>query len=321
MRILLSMLILALLKCSSTDSRKLTAKPEPGKNYKIAYNVLYDAEADNYEVFIMDMDGSNKKNLSNWKGVDWVYYAYKDKIYFISDRDTTHRIYYLYEMDADGNNVRKVADYRLDDSWLGSRMNGTEFIINPHRSVDSTAFYIVNRDGRLLQKVHTGLKYFSDPIFSPDGNKIVFRGANKENKKMRGYREELYMMDLNQLDLKRLTQYPPRDTTAPWYSYKAGPPRWNQQENIITYQSKQSGKYSLFAVSPDGTSQRKLTTNEIQEGWHDWSSDGRWLAIEVFDMEEKAFNIALMERTTGQMKILTDTTYKYQQAPVFVETD
>lgn len=74
--IIVSVILCAFLGCRSE------------KQYKIAYNVAYDIEKDDYEVFIMDMDGRNKKNISNHEGVDWVYYAWKDKIYFVSDRDT-----------------------------------------------------------------------------------------------------------------------------------------------------------------------------------------------------------------------------------------
>lgn len=54
------------------------------------------------------------------------------------------------------------------------------------------------------------------------------------------------------------------------------------------------------------------------EGWHDWSPDGRWLAVELFDDEQTQFHIGLMDGGTKEMKILTDTAYPYQQAPVFV---
>jgi TolB protein len=68
--------------------------------YRIVYNVLHDTAKGNYEVFIADMDGKNQKNISNYSGLDWVYRTYKDKIYFVSDRDTTcRRCYKLYEMD------------------------------------------------------------------------------------------------------------------------------------------------------------------------------------------------------------------------------
>ena len=86
--------------------------------YKILYNVLEDREKDNYEIYSMNMDGSDKKNITNTPGVEWVYYAYKDRVYYISDKDTCHRCYFLYEMDAEGNNKRKVSSLQVEDNWL-----------------------------------------------------------------------------------------------------------------------------------------------------------------------------------------------------------
>ena len=130
--------------------------------YRIAYNVLADPEADDYEIFTMNPDGSGKKNISNRQGLEWTYYAYRDKILFISDRDTCRRCcYILYEMGIDGENVRKVSDICLADSWMSSRKNGAELIVTPHRSVDS-AFYIINLQGKVLDKCNYsawGLKY------------------------------------------------------------------------------------------------------------------------------------------------------------------
>jgi TolB protein len=40
------------------------ASPEKSAvSYKIVYNVLFNSEADNYEVFIMDMDGKTRRIL------------------------------------------------------------------------------------------------------------------------------------------------------------------------------------------------------------------------------------------------------------------
>ena len=91
--------------------------------YKIVYNVFEDREKDNYDIYTMNMDGSGKKNITNTPGVECVYHAYQDKVYYISDIDTCHRCYFLYEMDADGNNKRKVTDLQLEDSWMGGRID------------------------------------------------------------------------------------------------------------------------------------------------------------------------------------------------------
>ena len=65
----------ALLSCIAATAQKT--------RYKIVYNVLEDKEKDNYELYSMNMDGSDRKNITNTPGVEWVYYAYKNKVYYI----------------------------------------------------------------------------------------------------------------------------------------------------------------------------------------------------------------------------------------------
>lgn len=321
MRYILFLLFGAIMMSCSELPKKPDAVNGTANNYKIAFNVLLDTIHDNYEVFVMNLDGSNKKNITNLKGVEWTYNAYGKELYLISDKDTTHRYYYLYRTNSEGGTLHKVTNIRLADSWINSRNNGRELIVEPHRSVD-TAFYILDYSGQILKKITPDLPYFNDANFSPDGKKIVFRGANKPFKKDIGYVDELFIMNDDGSNMQQLTSYPKNDTTAMWYNYHAGPPMWHPTENFISYNSVQNGKSSLYAVSPDGTKQWKLTQGDtLQQGWHSWSPDGKWLAIEVYTKDERQFHIQLMHWETKETNIITDATYRFQQAPVFVAFD
>jgi TolB protein len=198
---------------------------------------------------------------------------------------------------------------------MSSRKNGREFIIKP--KLDSL-FYIIDLNGNIINKVETGFPYSGDPLFVNEGKQIVFRGGLTKSKLIDGFNEELYIIDEDGKNLMQLTHYPKKDTTAGKFGYKAGTPKLHPAENYITYQSKQNGKYSLYAVSLDGHKQWKLTDNKENEGWHDWSPDGKWLAIELFDSDQTQFHIGLMNWETKEMKVLTDFTYQYQQSPNFV---
>jgi hypothetical protein len=35
----------------------------------------------------MNMDGTGQKNITNTPGVECIYFAYKDKLYYLSDKD------------------------------------------------------------------------------------------------------------------------------------------------------------------------------------------------------------------------------------------
>jgi len=303
-------LLTLLLSCNSKEN---TSQHELG----LVYNVLRDLDIDNYEVYSMDLDGSNKKNITDLYNVEWTYYSYQDTLYFISDRGACKRCYFLYKSNFKGENPQKVTDLELADSWMSSRKDGDELIVKPKLITENT-FYILNRSGKIVNRIETGLKFAADPLFVNEGKQIVFRGGKTTGKNIDGFDEELYIMDVNGENRKQLTHYPEKDTTAGKYGYRAGAPKLHPTENYITYQSKQNGKYSLYAVSLDGSKRWKLTNNTENEGWHDWSPDGKWLAIELFDAEQSQFHIGLMNWETKEMEILTDDTFKYQQAPNFI---
>lgn len=295
---------------------------QPQTDYWIAYNVQVDGKADDYDVFGMELDGSKKRNISNHKDVAWTYYAYGKTLYFISDKDTCRRCYFLYATDDGGKTVRKVADLRLEDSWMSSRNNGSEMVVTGRigTAVRQQLFLMDVKSGVYKQVTNDTSAMYGDPVFSPDGKTIVYR--HRKEKRNRNEKAELWMMNLETGETHQLTHYPDSDTTAAWHAYHAGPPRWHPTENFISYQSFQHGMYSLYAITPDGKKQWKLLdTVATDQGWHDWSDDGKWLAFEGFDPKQTQYDIYLMNWKTKELKKLTDSMYKYQQSPVFVRVE
>lgn len=299
----------------------ITACTKPEKEYKVAYNVYYDTLNDDYEVFIMNMDGTEKKNISNSPGVDWVYYAHKDKIYFISDRDTTHRMYFLYSMDTDGNNVKKVTDLRLEDSWHNTRNNGAEMIVSGRvgKEIRQQLFLVNTETGAYKPYRQDTASSFSDPAFSPNGKQVVFR-HRQHRRNFKNEKSELWIAPADDGEKKQLTFFPPADTTAEWFVYHAGPPKWHPNESFISYQSYRNGKYTLYAINPSGGDSWKLTSyaGSDDEDWHSWSSDGQWLALGMANYETRLVDVYLMNWKTKETTRLTDD-WRYEQAPVFVE--
>jgi len=287
---------------------------------KIAYNVYYDTTNGNYEVFVMNADGTDKKNISNSAGIDWVYYSYKDKIYFASDRDTTYRMYFLYEMDANGNNIRKVSDLRIEDSYMSSRNNGTEMIVSGRigKAIRQQLFLLNIQTGAYNQLTSDTASSFSDPVFLSDGKQIVFRHRlNRRN--FQNEKAELWIMNDDGTNKRQLTHYPDTDTTAEWHSYHSGPPTIIPDKNRISYMSFQNGNYSIFSVGPDGTDVKQITGDEINEGWHRWSPDGEWIVFDASDKNSAWYDIWLTKADGTGLKKLTDD-WRFEQGPVFVES-
>jgi TolB protein len=291
------------------------------RDYKIAYNIhVPDTSKDDWEIMSMNIDGSEKKNISAHPDVAWMYHAHDDKIYFVSDRDTTYRHYFLYEMNADGQHVRKVSDLRLEDSWISSRHHGQELIVVGRigRDIRHQLFLINTANGQYRQLTRDTAAYHGHPCFSPDGKQIVF--SYKENKRDRNVPEDLYLMNDDGTGGHRLSHYPMDNPSAREPGYKAASAKWHPSGTFITFLSLRDGRNSIYAIRPDGSETWKLLENAESDGWHDWSPDGNWLTYDQSDIEGKQFHIMLMNWQTKAKTKLTDTTYKSQLAPVFVRS-
>lgn len=287
------------------------------QQYKIVYNVFEDTARDNYDIYSMNMDGSGKKNLTNTPGVEWVYYSYEDKVFFISDKDTCHRCYFLYEMDADGNRKKKLSNLQLEDSWMGSRSNGTEMIVLGRIGKLRAQLFLINlKDGSYKQLTNDTVSTKRDPMFLPGGDEIVLAYRPDRNLR-RTVPDELWRMNLDGSNKVQLTHFPKDDTTTMWYEYHAGPPQWNSQHQFISYVSRQNRQHQIYAITPDGKKQWQVTSGELGSGWHSWSPDGNWLAMDKTTPAEKGYDIYLMNYKTGKTKRLTNDS-KYEQAPVIV---
>lgn len=136
--------------------------------------ILFTSTRDgNYEVYMMNPDGSELVNLTKHPSSDlsarWS--PTGEQILFVSDRQGT-RVRDLYLMDADGTNVRRVFKRKI-----------TEWRTNPTWSPDGKnfAYTTVDRE-RQRSSLHLGtfseedsdlLPWGNSPTWSPDGSEIA----------------------------------------------------------------------------------------------------------------------------------------------------
>ncbi len=288
-------------------------------NYKIVFNVFEDTAKDNYDIYSVNMDGTGKRNITNTPGVEWVYYTYKDKVFFISDRDTCHRCYFLYEMDSEGKGVKKLSNLQLEDSWMSSRNDGAEMIVLGRigKQTRNQLFLIDLKDGKYKQLTNDTVSTKRDPLFLPGGNEIVL-AYRPDRSLRRTVPDELWKMNLDGSNKTQLTFFPREDTTTEWFRYHAGPPQWNSKYAFISYLSRQKRQNQVYAVTPDGKKHWQVTSGDLSSGWHSWSPDGEWLVMDRSTHEESGYDIYLMHYQTKKFTRLTDS-WKTEQAPCFVE--
>ncbi len=293
-------------RAAPDSSRGEPMAPAARPQLLVAYNLLHDAEADDYEVFVMELDGSGQRNVSNDPGVDWVYSAWRDRLLMVTDRERERRKFGLYQLRLDGTNPSAVTEFEVRDSWVGVGSDG-ELVVASDK--DGTPdLYLIDLEGTQIRRLTDDPEYDNDPALSPDGGQVVWRSR-------RSGLDELWVMDLASGVRRQLTHYPDDDPAREEYGYHAGPPRWEASRNLITFSSKREGCHSLYSIRPDGSGLERLT-GEHDQIYHSWSPDGRYLAFDGTDGEGN-YDIYLRDMETGTTTRLTDSP-KMEQGPVFV---
>jgi TolB protein len=180
----------------------------------------------------------------------------------------------LYVSRADGSQTRRLTDAstfpvprfsvgQFVVSWLpGDR--GVFFVGN---HADSVHFYRINADGSALAEYPnpTPPMRTSDGSLSPDGSQIVFtRFVARRH-------WQLLVRNVDGTNVRELT------TASSGVAWNDENPAWSPNGRTIVFDSIRdtTGMGEIYRINADGTDERRLTTNSVNDVLPHWTPDGR----------------------------------------------
>ncbi len=243
------------MKVDGSELQRLTENPErdgypawsPGGG-RIAF---YAYHGTTWSIHIMNADGTNQKRLTEVPGAkhsspawspdgSWIAYA--------SDQGNRSEIWLMRPDGSEQHQIESVSGGGPAWSPDGEQI---AFHSAPLERAEIT---VMNPDGGDQQPLTDNEAQDWWPDWSPDGSQIVFMSDRDGN-------FEIYVMDVDEpTEQRRLTFNDSED----WR------PRWSPDGAWIAYISRQDGNYELYIMRPDGSDQRRLTdniVNDIQVSW------------------------------------------------------
>ncbi len=223
---------------------------------------LWDGRDGPFGIHIINADGSEHKNLtSGHPNVPCFSFSPDgERIAFASNRDGNWDIYLV---NTDGGGQENLTNNPGRDLYPSWSPDGKKIVFMSDKGGQGD-IYVMNQDGSEPKNLtnspaHYGPYPWSLPgytIFpwSPDGQKIAFVSYRDGN-------NEIYVMNPDGSEQKRLTNNPGRDLY----------PSWSPDGKKIVFMSDRDRNKEIYVMNPDGSEQKNLTNNPALDTLPSWS--------------------------------------------------
>ncbi len=224
---------------------------------KILYSSRISSSSD-YDIYMMDADGSNKIKLtsSSMDDSDPVFSPDGTKIAYSAGYLAGGRqIYVMNQNEPSSVNITNdYSHYYWDLSWTP----GQKIAFHSNRDNFTGEVYSMNPNGSEIKKLTNTSSYDRSPSWSPDGAKIVFTSGRDGD-------EEIYLMNSDGSNQTNLSRSPNTNDSNP---------SWSPDGKKIIYSSGNKGSQfstnELWIMNSDGSGKIKITNNNYNDSNPVW---------------------------------------------------
>ncbi|MEN9845660.1 MAG: hypothetical protein RIS36_807 [Pseudomonadota bacterium] len=230
------------------------------------------------ELFVMDMDGSNLRQLTNDRGLSMSpsWDPSGSRVVFTGFRN---RIPDLFLMNVASKSAKQVT--RTTELEIGAHFLGNDRLLVSRTEGADSDIVIMSTDGRIERRLTPPNRAIDvSPVSSPDGQQVVFCSDRTGG-------PQIYKMGIDGSNPKRISFVASNFCTSP---------AWSPVGDKIAFVCRADGNFQVFVSDPNGENPLQLTSSGSNED-PDFSPDGRYVTF-ASTYFGGGYNIAIM-RTDG----------------------
>ncbi|MGB8656669.1 MAG: Tol-Pal system beta propeller repeat protein TolB [Candidatus Zixiibacteriota bacterium] len=288
---------IAVLDFSPKDSAyasQITQVVRDDLNYSLYFRV---AKIDSFELAIL---GNDYYNMDGWYQLG-VQYVLDGSVQMAEGKlraevnlaDVTRKkVIKSFEFKADRQSARALAHAISDEVVLN--FTGQKGIFSTKmayvRVVDNRdkEIYMCDYDGYNPHPVTNDRSLDISPVFSPDGNKLVYTSYKRRN-------PDLWTTDLKTNQSKIFTSFPGLNSS----------PAWSPDGKYVAVTLTKDGNAEIYLVTPEGEIARRLTFGRTIDSSPAWSPSGKEIAFtsdrsgypQVYVMDAEGSNVRRLSYT------------------------
>ena len=244
--------------------------------------ILFVSDRDwNSEIYVMDIDGNNPRNLTNNPKTDINPSWSPDKQQIVFQRSSNAKgggddddaggkdkkeggNNDIYVMDKEGKNLRQLTDHPSDDRHPTWSPDGKQIAFISNRDGGkASVIYVMDTVGNNLRRLTNDVKFtwIDSPDWSPDGKQIVFTSMviNKDAKEKSS---EIYVINVGGKNPRQVAKNPKLTWTES--------PKWSPDGRQIIFSSGRTGNYEVYMMDSNGENLRNLTNHPAPDYQPSW---------------------------------------------------